>query len=323
MHLTDTLILTPSHKASKWREIIYHVLESGKNVIWVGDTETTGTEPKGDRANKDIRDRILEIALLAYVGNGTIIERPLLDEDGQQIFFHEYINPFKEDHKILDRYNSIKHVPNEVLYVHGINESFLNGNSGLLDSKLNETNFKLPQPAKTFSEIKPALEYISCVDLCNKVKGRLCLLAHNAMFDIEFLDCEYSKTEFLHEGNTAFSGFESYFMPIDSLQLIREMYSREEIRAAVKPHIMNKLKDLEGAGKKIAIGHNLEFLRYFYEVDDIERNVHGAMIDSVILGEVYKKMTEDPKYKDLAVVKNLIRNPVQTKPICEEKLFTL
>ncbi|ELP5898507.1 hypothetical protein QTV49_000381 [Vibrio vulnificus] len=323
MHLTDTLILTPANKIEHWRDIIRSVLQSGKNVIWVGDTETTGTEPKGDRANKDIRDRVLEIALLAYVGNGTIIEKPLLDDEGLQIFFHEYVNPFKEDTKILERYNSIRYIPNEVLYVHGINESFLNGKTGLLDSKLNETDFKLPKPAKTFSEIKPALEYLSCVDLCNEVKGRLCLLAHNAPFDIEFLDCEYNKTEYLHEGNTAFAGFESFFTPIDSLQLIKEMYTRDEIRAAVKPHVMKKLQDLESAGTKITIAHNLEFLRYFYEVDDIERDVHGAMIDSVILGEVYKKMTEDNKYKELPVVKNLIRKPIQTKPICEEKLIVL
>lgn len=310
------LVLTPEGKIDTWRELIKQTLQSGKNVIFVGDTETTGTSPKGDRVNKDLRDRVLEIAFLAYKAEGSILEEPLIDNDGTQIFFHEYINPFLEDQRILERYNSISYIPTEVLYVHGITESFLQGDSGKLDSGLHETNFRLKKTAPTFSDIKPYLERLCCLDLCNELAGRVCFLAHNASFDIEFLDCEWSKVELLHDGNTAPSSFESYFKPIDSLALIKEMYkTRDEIHLSMPPSMVVKLEEMAKEGKKLTVGYGLEFLRYFYEVDAIGRDVHGAMIDSVILAEVYKRMVMDPHYLELPIIKNLRNKPVVSTPV--------
>lgn len=323
MNFDKYLVNTPANKIEEWREIIRTTLESGKNVIFVGDTETTGTEPKGDRANKDLRCRMLEVALIAYKADGVILEEPLLDSEGTHIFFHEYVNPFKEDSRILERYNSIPYIPNSVLYVHGITETFLKGETGLLDSALNETDYKLPKPAPTFAQIKPILEHLCCLDMCNELKGRVCLLAHNAPFDVEFLDCEWAKVEFLHEGNTAPSSFESYFKPVDTLTLIKQMYrTRDEVRAATPSDVMEEVEALAEKGQKIAIGWSLEFLRYFYKVE-IPRDVHGAMIDSIILAEVYRRMTEDPRYLKLPIVKDFKSTPIAISEIDETGLINL
>lgn len=323
MNFSNALILTPSEKLQEWREIIRQTMASGKNVIWVGDTETTGTEPKGDRNNKDLKDRLLEVAMMAFEGEGTSITKPLLDSEGKQIYFHEYVNPFIEEQRILDRYNSIREIPYAAYRVHGIDVPFLEGKAGLKDSNLNETDFRLPKPAKTFYEIKPALEWLTCADLCNELKGRACFLAHNCPFDAEFMDCEFIKCELVHDGNSAHASFESYFTLIDSLVLIREMYTRNEIGAAIKPNTQLKLTKKEEEGSRVPIGHSLEFLRYFYEADEIERDVHGALIDTVILAEVYKRMVDDERYKQLPMIKNMIRAPLERQPIDENGLIVL
>ncbi|MCY9860937.1 hypothetical protein OTK49_00080 [Vibrio coralliirubri] len=323
MNLSNILILTPANKIPEWREIIRKTMASGKNVIWVGDTETTGTEPKGDRNNKDLKDRLLEVAMMAFEGVGTSITKPLLDSEGNQIFFHEYVNPFIEDERVLTRYNSIRDIPYSAYRIHGIDKQFLEGKAGLKDSNLVETDFRLPTPARTFYEIKPALEWLTCADLCNELKGRACFLAHNCKFDAEFMDCEFIKCEFMHDGNSAFASFESYFMLIDSLALIKEMYSRSEIGAVLKHHIAAKLAVKEKEGNRVPIGHSLEFLRYFYEADEIKRDVHGALIDTVILAEVYKQMVNDDRYKQLPMIKNQIRAPLEMQPIDENGLIVL
>ena len=324
MNFDNVLLLTPSKKINEWRGIVRNTLANGKNVIWVGDTETTGTEPKGDRANRDLKDRLLEIAMIAYIGTGTVIECPLIDSEGEQIFFHEYVNPFIEDPKILDRYNSIREIPYGAFRVHGIDVGFLEGKSGLKDSFNQESDFKLSKPAKTFSDIKPALEWLTCTDLSNILDGRSCLLAHNCAFDATFLDCEWIKTELLHDNNTEFACFESYFSLIDSLTIIKEMYSRTEIgtELSLKPIIFEKFK-IATAQKRIPIGHGLEFLRYFYGVDNISRDVHGALVDSLILAEVYKKMSVDPKYQNFPVIKNKTKTALFVNKIDETGLISL
>ena len=85
------------------------------------------------------------------------------------------------------------------------------------------------------------------------------LVIHNASFDIGFMDYEFSKL------NRGIPKTETFCKITDSLALARKMFP----------------------GKR----NSLDALCARYEIDNSKRTLHGALLDSQILADVYLMMT--------------------------------
>lgn len=85
------------------------------------------------------------------------------------------------------------------------------------------------------------------------------LIIHNAPFDLGFLDHEFRRVD------SAWDGLSKRSRVIDTLELARQMHP----------------------GQK----NNLDALCKRYAVDNTHRELHGALLDSQLLAEVYLSMT--------------------------------
>lgn len=107
-----------------------------------------------------------------------------------------------------------------------------------------------------FLQDKPLFKDIA-LDFLDFIKGGEVII-HNAPFDVGFLDMELGKANL--------KIFEDYpIRIIDSLKMARD----------IRPGQRN----------------NLNALCKFYQVDNSERSLHGALLDAELLGEVYLAMT--------------------------------
>ncbi|WP_169308442.1 DNA polymerase III subunit epsilon [Ferrimonas aestuarii] len=97
------------------------------------------------------------------------------------------------------------------------------------------------------------------------------LIAHNASFDTGFINYEL---ELLGRKDT----IEDHCVITDTLQLAREKKSKGEIQGNL----------------------NLDALCRFYGIDNSHRTLHGALLDSEILADVYLFMTGGQKALELA-----------------------
>lgn len=97
------------------------------------------------------------------------------------------------------------------------------------------------------------------------------LIAHNASFDTGFINYEFEK---LGRNDT----IEAHCTIIDTLQLAREKKSKGEIQGNL----------------------NLDALCRFYGIDNSHRTLHGALLDSEILADVFLFMTGGQKALELA-----------------------
>ncbi len=85
------------------------------------------------------------------------------------------------------------------------------------------------------------------------------LIIHNAPFDVGFLDVEFNRVR------SDWQGLGAYCQITDTLQMARKLHP----------------------GQK----NNLDALCKRYEVDNSQRELHGALLDAEILAEVYLSMT--------------------------------
>lgn len=117
----------------------------------------------------------------------------------------------------------------EVMKVHGISNEFL-------------------QDKPRFSDIAAWLyEYVQGAEL----------IAHNAKFDMRFLQMEFEKA--------GFADFEHTVSSIDTLEIARSLYGAQK-------------NSLDALVRRLDVGKR-------------DRTFHGALLDSEILAEVYLKMT--------------------------------
>src|ERR1044071_6959078 len=141
------LNFTPEKKLEEWKNIILEKVNEGCIVKLYADTETTGFEhsnrgrpvydpvvdkkgitrssiefgvpehllEKEAKEDKGKIDRMIEIAFVACYTNKNGESFPLIDKEGNQIYFHEMIDPYKEsDIEESKRFKKMPLIPYEV-----------------------------------------------------------------------------------------------------------------------------------------------------------------------------------------------------------------
>ncbi len=295
---------TPLARIESWVNIINERLKKGKDIYWVGDTETTGTNYKQTGVSRAPRDRLLEIGLLAFKINDNGLLIPLTDKDNKQIYVHEYVNPFIET---SNKYGStIEDIPNDVKKIHGISLDFLE----CKDSLGSKGEIYLKQPAKDFQYTKQILEAILDVERNMEHIGKHYFVAHNAHFDISFLDAEFANCFDTSINKSHSRSFQSLVHTIDTLSLIKELYNKTAFKKAIETRIgLSTTK----------VSYNLDFLMTFYSISNNKRELHGALVDAHILSEVYNgiisDMREHRSNSDYAVIKKSNFNQIDIKKI--------
>ena len=166
--------------------------------------------------------------------------------------------------------NPEREVPENVIKVHGITSDFLKD--------------------------KPKFEIAD--DFLNFIKDSK-LVAHNASFDIKFINSELKKI-----GKEELS----WDLVIDTLQLSRKK-------------------------NKTLSRHNLDSLCRYYNIDNSHRDLHGALLDANLLVEVYIELlggktidlfkTEDSEFDDEDLLKKIKRDkiyPIRNFTIPQEEI---
>lgn len=212
------LNFTPEKKLEEWKNIILEKVNEGCTVKLYADTETTGFEhsnrgrpvydpvvdkkgltrssieygvpehllEKEAKEDKGKIDRMIEIAFVACYTNKNGESFPLMDKEGNQIYFHEMIDPYKEsDIEESKRFKKMPLIPYEV---HKTSFEFLRGNEEHPYLKLT-----LPRPAPSTYEV---LKEFSNFFVGNKPENydKIVLIFHNAdEFDMPFINSEFKR----------------------------------------------------------------------------------------------------------------------------------
>ena len=170
--------------------------------------------------------------------------------------------------------NPERDMPEEAFKVHGLSEEYLRG-------------------FPTFREV--ADQWIDFI-------GDAVLVAHNASFDIKFLNCEFKR---INRPEI------SWDRVVDTLEIARTLFPGQRV--------------------------NLDALCKRYGVDNSDRTKHGALLDAELLAKVYLELLGgrepslllDPDKKaaqsvasETAVVENIVKNFREPRlfPISEEEL---
>lgn len=213
-----TLCLTPENKLQEWIELIHKMASEGNIVKLYADTETTGLEygnrgrPNYDpildkkmlardaqvfnldfkdleKEAKDLAgkiDRIIEVAFVACYTNKNGETYPLLDKDGEQVYFHEMIHPNID--KLVAENKVISKMPTVPYMVHKTSFDFLEGNEEHPFLKITLPKVA-PSTTEVFTHLRDFFEYED-----DKLFDNIIMLMHNANgFDAPFLDSEMAR----------------------------------------------------------------------------------------------------------------------------------
>lgn len=238
----ELLCLTPEHKLDDWIQLMHKMAAEGNKIKLYADTETTGLDystrgrPAYDpvidknKLRKDAAtfnipfydlereakslsgkpDRMVEIAFVACYTNKDGQTFPLKDADGEQVYFHEMISPYKGVN--VPDSKKMSHMPLVAYEIHKTSFEFLKGNEvhPFLDIQLPH---EAPGTLDVFRKIRQMFEYED-----DKIFDNIIVLFHNANgFDVPFIDSEIAKL------GDEFAGvaFRDYALTYDTLDLIK------------------------------------------------------------------------------------------------------
>ncbi len=293
--IESKLIFTPSHKVKEWTEIVESAIKSGKDIIVFFDTETTGgVRPgnkgasaieKDDMKNYGKRHRVIEIGAKVCIKDEENNIVNLRDSEGNAIYFHEYINPWRESESALQKLNTINEVPWGAYNVHEISKKFLFCEEYLgqnkpavennKESSFHQNRFFLPRVAPTFEEIIEDfmdITGLNCeIDFSLGQKNPM-FVAHNNEFDNKMMHNEFMC---LNKNS-----FESYIRPLCTLELARELLPKSYISGKGLSNLFESLTNYGLINKHI------------------DRTLHGALVDVDILQLVFEGITKTTYYKN-------------------------
>jgi DNA polymerase III epsilon subunit-like protein len=204
--VSNELIWTPSSKLHDWLEVINDALDLHQKLYAVSDTETTGTSLMEENSKGElIRNRVVELAFCFYYYDHKAKKmKPLLDDDGDHIVFHEPVNFFAESKSTKEKFSSIERIPMDSTRVHGITEKYL-----FAEEVSPMGRPKLKKVALTFSELAPMLLRMFQVDNAFDKGLPIYMVFHNSGFDMRFLNSEMRVA--------GLPMLESYALTIDTL----------------------------------------------------------------------------------------------------------
>lgn len=129
------------------------------------------------------------------------------------------------------------------------------------DRDIDEGAIEVHGITNEFLEDKPVFEQVAR-DFLEFVDGAE-LIIHNAPFDIGFLDHELALLD--AQADSKFGAMSDYCSVLDTLTLARQMHPGQR--------------------------NSLDALCKRYDIDNTHRELHGALLDSEILADVYLRMT--------------------------------
>lgn len=129
------------------------------------------------------------------------------------------------------------------------------------DREIDEGAIEVHGITNEFLEDKPLFDQVAR-DFLEFVDGAE-LIIHNAPFDIGFLDHELALLD--AQSNSKLGSMSDYCSVLDTLTLARQMHPGQR--------------------------NSLDALCKRYEIDNTHRELHGALLDSEILADVYLRMT--------------------------------
>ncbi len=276
-----TLCFNSEELLEKKRNKILETLDNNVDVFFFYDTETTGLSPypKGNTG----RDRLLEVAFAAYVlTEAGDFEK--LEVEGTPVTFQEYINPFAEDIKFRKKTKSVEKTNERALEIHGITNDFLNGKGSL-----NGMSYQNGMKAPVFADLKPFMERFLCLDKQSDFNANVHFVAHNGKsFDDKMITEEMKYIDAYDPEVKYKRDFESLVSSsIDTKLLMQKLYSKEELK---------NIGEIDG--KKP--GFTLDYLSKMLGVDlSARQDVHGGMLDSLILKEAFEGLLKTDKYRSL------------------------
>lgn len=329
LEYNNMLILTPAHKIKEWKGIVESEIKKGNDIIVFFDTETTGGVRPGNRGASAIekddmkyynkRHRVIEIGARVCIKDKHNNIVNLRDSEGTALYFHEYINPWRENEVSIQKLNTIHEVPWGAYQVHGISKEFLFGNDYLGSKIKDDSNaiyhqkqFKLEKVAPTFEEIIDDfmdVTGLNCDVDFNLGQKNPIFVAHNNEFDNKMMH-----NEFLCMGK---NGFESYIRPLCTLILSRELLPKSYISGKGLSNLYESLKN------------------YGLITKEIDRTLHGALVDVDILQLVFEGITKTdfyknakntptyellkPKNTESELIKKFLTEKQQTLPLLSDK----
>ena len=252
---------------------IKELKQTGKKYYLSMDTETTGLSP-------DI-DRLISLGAVLY------------DENFNEILrFETYFNPLKDNKTLSNRYNG-----STAENITKITEKTLEGKS-----PLKGTNAFISSPALDFKEYASTLSDI--FDSTHLIK-----MAHNKRFDMRMLETQFNASkEFYFTTNNQ--------VWLDTQDIIKEHFLRNPEDKKTQEETLKEINKNKPPMNKITI-NTLDSFDIFISnkenLSQFERTIngnelHGALLDSLMLGEVVKKYNKNhPLFKEL--VKKEESNP--------------
>ena len=331
----EHLLITPAKKIDIWKKIVEKKISEGEQIIIILDTETTGgvmkksngssVIEKEDHLYMGLRHRVVELgALVCYLDKATGMIEQLKDHEDKPIYFHEYINFMSEKEEKLNKYLSIREMPDGAWFVHGISMNFLAGKECLgqeLELYKN-VNYNVPLPKNHKKTLKlsrsaPNFEEIveSFTDVCglnynyeeNPSNGRVTVIAHNFEFDAKFMNAEME--------NAGKPFLESLAIPMDSIVMAQGVFPKNYMESykkgkidEIRQRFIGKKTSEELIKKEIAKEipkglYSLDFLSFMLtdkglmNLDGIDRTLHGAALDCEILRRVYQGILSSDEYR--------------------------
>ena len=239
-----------------WQKALLDYCNKYGDLFFVSDTETTGIEVRDEI---DGFNRVIEWSgCFCYKNEDGYLE-VCKDENGEEICIDEVVNPFYHVLKKSPRERqSITYIPEGASKTNGITLDYL-----FLEKSKDGKDYaahrqKLDKIPSSFRDVFLVIQAVLS-DVVSKTDNTITAVFHNAPFDVKFLDFECDLA--------GVSSFESYFGVVDTMDMSKQILKESKM----------SLDSLYEWGKE-----NCPHL-----TTEVERPIHTAMIDSLILVQAY------------------------------------